>query len=232
MAKATTTITFADGDQVTSAKLNQIMSGFSLGADSVDGVTILNAAGVLSLGVAAAANIGADAVTTAKVLNENITAAKLAPDAVETAKIDDLAVTNAKVADTTLTFGKMATAAVGTQIENQSETASKLVAAAFAKYLPGMAKAYGRVDCAAGSAALTGAYNVTSATESGTAREIVFTNAMANSNYIVAFAYESPAVVAAVPVITAKSATGFTFELGGEAASRFIHFLVHGQLAA
>jgi hypothetical protein len=232
MAKATTTITFADGDQITSAKLNQIMSGFSLGADSVDGVTILNAAGVLSMGVAAAANIGADAVTTSKILDENVTAAKLATDAVETAKIKDAAVTTAKVADATLTFAKLATAAVGTQTDNQSEAASKLVAAAFAKYLPPMAKAYGRVDLANGSAALTGAYNVASATESGTDREIVFTTAMANANYVVTLGYESASPIASIPVVSAKSASGFTISPGAEAASRFIVFTVHGQLTA
>lgn len=232
MAKATTTITFADGDQLTSTKLNQIISGFSLGADSVDGMTILNTAGELSLGVAAAANIGANAVTTDKVLNESITAAKLATDAVETAKIKDSAVTVAKVADASLTFAKLAVLAVGTQAENQSETASKLVAAAFAKFLPGMAKAYGRVDLAPGSAALTGAYNVSSATESGTDREIVFATAMANANYIVTIGYENASPIASIPVVSAKSASGFTISPGAEAASRFIVFTVHGQLTA
>ena len=65
MAKATTTINFANGDQVTSTKLDQIIVGFSLGSDSVDGSTItLSGGGVLSLGTVVEANYGADSIPT------------------------------------------------------------------------------------------------------------------------------------------------------------------------
>jgi hypothetical protein len=58
-----------------------------------------------------AADIAADAVTTAKILNANVTAAKLASDAVETAKIKDLNVTTGKLAANAVTGPKLASGA-------------------------------------------------------------------------------------------------------------------------
>jgi hypothetical protein len=69
-----------------------------------------------------AATLEADAVTTVKILDENVTQAKiallaidtaqLAADAVETAKIADLNVTTAKINDLAVTEGKLAASAV------------------------------------------------------------------------------------------------------------------------
>lgn len=225
MAKATTTITFADGDQVTSTKLNQIISGFSLSGDSVDGSTITEDSGELSVGVIGAVNIGADAVTTIKILDANVTAAKLATDAVETAKIKDLAVTDAKIAAATITFAKLATAAVGTQAEMQSETASKLAAAATLIYHPGVSKAGAVLTMADGTYA--GAYNISgSATGTSTSRTVTIPE-MANANYRVLFSPEDSGTLANAPVVTAKTTTTFTVASG----STKVAFDIFGQLA-
>lgn len=231
MAKFTTTITFADGTQVTSARLNEIISGLSLGADSVDGSTItLSGGGVLSVGTIAAGNIGAGAVITAKLGDASVTAAKLGAGAVETAKLADSAVTTAKIADANVSWAKTLTADRAVQADMQSETASHFVAPDVLKYHPGVAKAYGRVSATNGSAALSGAYNVTSATESGSDRVITLAVTMANTNYIVDLAYEDASTVGAVPAIHTKTTTGFSIAVT-EAASRFVMFKVHGQLA-
>jgi hypothetical protein len=72
MAGLTTTQTFSDGDTVTAAKLNNIVSN---------------------------ASIDADAVTTAKILNANVTLAKMATLSVDTGQLVDDSVQNAKLND-------------------------------------------------------------------------------------------------------------------------------------
>ena len=72
MAGLTTTQTFSDGDTVTAAKLNNIVSNCS---------------------------IDADAVTTAKILNANVTLAKMATLSVDTGQLVDDAVQNSKLND-------------------------------------------------------------------------------------------------------------------------------------
>ena len=70
MAGLTTTQTFSDGDTVTAAKLNNIVSNCS---------------------------IDADAVTTAKILDANVTLGKMATNSVDTGQLVNLAVSNAKL---------------------------------------------------------------------------------------------------------------------------------------
>jgi hypothetical protein len=72
MAGLTTTQTFSDGDTVTAAKLNNIVSNCS---------------------------IDADAVTTAKILNANVTLAKMATNSVDTGQLVADSVQNSKLND-------------------------------------------------------------------------------------------------------------------------------------
>jgi hypothetical protein len=230
MAKATTTITFADGDQVTSTKLNQIISGFSLSSDSVDATTVTQSSGVLSVGTLSAANYGALSVGTSALAATSVTAAKLATDAVETAKIKDAAVTTVKIADANVSWAKTLTADRAVQADMQSETASHFVAPDVLKYHPGVAKAYGIVSAVNGSATLTGGYNITSATESGADRVIALSVTMANTNYVVLAAYEDTTSTGNAPAIHTKTTTGFSIGTT-EAAGRKVVFTVFGQLA-
>lgn len=227
MAKATTTITFANGDQVTSTKLNQIISGFSLGADSVDGSTITLNSGVLSLGVVVEANYGAASIPTAALKDSSVTAAKLAADAVETAKIKDLNVTGAKIAEETIAFTKTLTADRAVQADMQSQTAAHFISPDVLKYHPGVAKATGSVNMATGT--IAGGYGVTgSASGTSTSRTITLSAAMANTNYTVAItAVNTSGLLSNAPVVTAKTTTTFTINSGGDAEM----FAVFGQLA-
>jgi hypothetical protein len=229
MAKATTTITFADGDQVTSAKLNQIISGFSLGSDSVDGSTItLSGGGVLSVGTIAAGNIGAGAVTTTKLADTAVTAAKLGASAVETAKINDSAVTTAKIADANVSWAKTLTADRAVQADMQSETASHFVPPDVMKFHPGIAKAYGTVAFENSVTTITGGYNVTSATDGGSTRVVTLAVTMANTNYVVMATGNS----GGSPFnVTNKTTTQFTLDGPLEAPGRTVSFVVFGQLA-
>lgn len=229
MAKATTTITFVEG-QVTSSMFNEIISGFSLAADSVDSTTITLSSGVLSVGTISAGNIGALAVGTAALAAGAVTSAKIGAQAVETANIKLLNVTGATIAEETIPWTKTLTADRAVQADMQSETAAHFVAPSVLKYHPGVAKAYGRVSATNGSAALTGAYNVTSATESGADRVIVLAVTMANTNYVVHATYEDGTSVGNTPGIHTKTTTGFSIGVT-ESASRFVTFTVFGQLA-
>ena len=228
MAKATTTITFADGTQVTSARLNEIISGFSLSADSVDATTITIASGVLSVGTIAAGNIGALAVGTAALAAGSVTAAKLGAQAVETANIKLLNVTGATIAEETIPWTKTLTADRAVQADMQSETASHFVPPNVMKYHPGIAKAYGTVAFENGVVTVTGGYNVTSAADTGSGRTVTLAVTMANTNYVVVMTGNGGGSQFNV---TAKTTTTFTFDGPAEAASRTASFVVFGQLA-
>jgi hypothetical protein len=229
MAKFTTTISFASGDQVTSTTLNQIVSGLSLASDSVDGTTItLSGGGALSVGTIAAGNIGAGAVTTVKLADTSVTAAKLGAQAVETAKIKLLNVTGATIAEETIPWTKTLTADRAVQADMQSETAAHFTAPDVLKYHPGVAKAYGTVAFEGSVVTITGGYNVTLASDSGSTRVITLAITMANTNYVVMATGNgggSPFIV------TNKTTTQFTLSGPVKDTGRTVSFVVFGQLA-
>lgn len=227
MAKFTTTQAFADSDQVTSTKLNAIISGLSADDDLAGDSTLTVAGGALKVGVITAANLSADAVTTVKILDANVTAGKIATDAVTTVKILDSAVTAAKVAVDAVAWTKTLTADRAVQADMQSETASHFVPPDVLKYHPGIAKAYGTVAFENGVTTITGGYKVTSATDTGSGREITLAVTMANTNYVVT----ATGTGGSQFDVTGKTTTKFTLSGPIEAASRSVSFVVHGQLA-
>ena len=230
MAKFTTTQTFADAEQVTSTKLNAIISGLSASADLAADSTITITSGAIKVGVIASGNLAADAVTTAKILDANVTAAKLASDSVTTAKILDSNVTTAKIADANVSWAKTLTADRAVQADMQSETASHYVSPDVVKYHPGVSKAGGTVAFENGVATVTGGYNVTGATDTGTGRQVTLSVTMANTLYRVNACYIDTGSVGAALAVTINSATQFTI-YGTEAAGRKIMFDVFGTLA-
>lgn len=227
MSYFTTTINFADGMVATSARLDEIVGGLRLASDSVDGSTLtLSAGGVLSLGTVVAANYGAASIPTAAYQNLSVGNAALGLLSVATGNIQLLAVTDALIAATTITFGKLATAAVATQAEMQSETASKLATASTLKYHGGVFKAWGILTMADGT--IAGGSGITgSATGTATSRTVTLAATMANTNYRVHFSQEDAATTGNAPVITNKTTTTFTVASGATK----IAFDVAGQLA-
>jgi hypothetical protein len=230
MPKFSTTQTFADGDQVTSAKMNAIVSGLSADSDLASDSTLTVAAGALKVGVIGATNIAANAVTTAKITDSAITAAKLATDSVETAKIKDLNVTGAKIADATLGYSKTLAADRAGQTEMQSQDASHFVSPDVLKYHPGVAKAYGVVAWQTGVTTITGGYNTTGAIDTGSGREITLAVTMANTNYVVVANLSDTGQTVTV---SGKTTTKFTLDTttNAEGAGRVCNFTVFGQLA-
>lgn len=73
-----TSQSFANGDSVTSTKLNAIATGSSFTSDAVTGTGLtVTGAGTLSLGTVASSNMGTNSVLTASIADNAVTAAKL-----------------------------------------------------------------------------------------------------------------------------------------------------------
>lgn len=119
--------TFADGDQVTSTKLNNLVDNAVFTASAVDDTTTQLSSGKIVVKTVGTGQLATNAVTTAKITDANVTEAKLATDSVSTAKIQDDAVTNAKIADNAIQQAQMADGSVGTaEIIDANVTAAKL----------------------------------------------------------------------------------------------------------
>lgn len=229
MSHFTATLTWADGLQVTSARMNEITSGLRLGSDSVDGTTITLSSGVLSVGVLGSSNYGNASIPTAALQDALVTNVKLGLLSVATGNIQPLAITGSLIAETTLGWTKTLTADRAIQADMQSETAAHFVSPDVLKYHPGVAKAYGTVAMENGVVTITGGYNVTSATDTGgESREVTLAITMANTNYVVVATGNgggSPLTV------TGKTTTKFTIEGSASASGRNASFVVFGQRA-
>ena len=80
MAILVTGNTFADGDQVTSSKLNNIANAATFASGAVDGTTTtLTGGGAIQVGTIQTGNIASDAVTTAKIADATDTATGVTP---------------------------------------------------------------------------------------------------------------------------------------------------------
>jgi peptidyl-tRNA hydrolase len=91
MAVLTTGNTFADGDQVTSTKLNNIANAATFASGAVDDSTTQLSSGAIivkDLGISTG-KIAASAVTTAKINASAVTTAKIADSNVTKAKIEN-----------------------------------------------------------------------------------------------------------------------------------------------
>lgn len=223
--------TFSNGEQVTSILLNLAFSGMRLGSDSVDGTTITVASGVLLVGVLGSSNYGAGTITSTAFAPGAVDAAAIAEGAVGTSELADDSVTAAKLAPDSVVWDSAADADKAAQSDMQSETGSHFVSPDVLKYHPGIAKAYGSVSIQNGTTTITGGYNVTSASDTGTSRRITLAVTMANTNYTVVALYKDSGAVANSVGWEAVSATQFDLHAGAEASGRAISFVVYGQLA-
>ncbi len=94
-------VPYANGGQVTSTNLNDIVDDAEFNTNAVDDSSVgINGSGKLF--------VKDDGITTARILNSNVTTAKIADNAVTTAKILDANVTTAKILDSNVTTAKIA----------------------------------------------------------------------------------------------------------------------------
>jgi len=123
--------TYADGSQVTSTNLNDIVDDAVFNTNAVDDATIgLNSSTPKALFVKNAgidtAQLKDNAVTTAKITNANVTTDKIADTSVTTAKIAADAITSAKIADDVALGGNPTTTTQAT-----SNNTTKIATTAF-----------------------------------------------------------------------------------------------------
>lgn len=231
MAILTVASPFANADQVTSTKLNNLVSAATFAAGAVaDGTLSIDGGGGLKVGVIQTGNIAAAAVTTAKLADSTGAA-----DGVTTAKLATGAVTTAKITDANVTLAKLNSDVSATRAQVEAQTASKLIAASLVKYSPAVPKAYGVILIEATRSLETGSYNTTSVTRIGADdTTVTLTDDMADGNYTVLV---SPGVAAtgssapAIPRVYDRAAGSFKIEHSSEATGKKLHFVVFGTLA-
>lgn len=231
MAKFTTTQTWSDSDQVTSSLLNTMITGLAADSDLADDTTLtVTASGTLKVGTITATNIGSSAVTTAKIAADAVTGAKIPDDTIDSEHYVAGSIDEEHLATGAVTWAKVLTSDKAVQADMESETASHFVSPDVLKYHPGVAKAYGVVEFSAGDVAITGGYNVTSASDTGATRQITLAVTMANTNYVVHATYLATTGLAVSPTVDNRTTT--TFDINGtETAGRQVYFVVYGDLA-
>ena len=195
-AISTSQTQFGPNEQLTSAKLNNILlqSKIEDGAITLDG-TLTVVAGQLQVGLLKATNYPAG----------GITAVALADDAVTTLKILDANITTAKIAPLNVTAGLLAADSVETaKIKNANVTAAKLSGAqsgtapvygvrAWVRF-NGNRNAAGTLDSSNTTRQILGSGNITSVTKNATGDySVSITANMPSVNYVAVGqrAYES-----------------------------------------
>ena len=140
MAEITTTQSFADGDTVTAAKLNNILGNSSISSEIITNrseLTAVDGASDFVLGYDTSASslrkikpnniISDSSISTNKIANLSITTGKINDLAVTTGKIADSAITTEKITDSNITSAKIADANITTaKIADASVTNDKL----------------------------------------------------------------------------------------------------------
>jgi len=225
-----TTQVFADGDQVTSAKLNNLISQASFTASAITGTTLTVTGGKLKVGTITSAEIGASAVVTAGIADSAVTTAKIYDGNVTTAKIADGAVTTVKIPASAITFSRLSTAVMATESTMKSETGSLLVTPDILKHSLRVAKAHGVVELAVGTRTLkTNSLNVTSvAVDTANGTRVILDTDMGATNYTVLVTWESTTGDAQTVSVYGKTSTGFYIVHPTAAANKFLNFVCFG----
>jgi len=175
--------TFADGNQVTSTSLNNLVDSATFVSGSsgtTDDATLrVNGSGRLEVKTIQTGNIANSAVTTAKIADSNVTTTKIADSNVTTAKIADSNVTTAKIADANVTTVKIANSNVTAPKLSgaQSGTAPIFGVRAWAKFAG---------QGSNGACVVNASGNVTSVSRISTGvYEVVMTTPMQDVNYAI-----------------------------------------------
>ena len=251
MAKFTKGHAFSADEQMTHTKLNNLVDAAEFASDAVDDSTTEMSSGaiIVKTGGVTASQLGANAVTTAKILNENVTTATIKDANVTVAKMAANSVDSTQYVDgsidkehlgATVISGQTELAAVPHLTEDFALISDDdvLKKISLMKYLP-LPRAWGRIvggdppsALAAGSYGCSwGSY----ANGSGASLyTIELTTAMSSANYVVQltlnrsgeWAYEK-----SIPTVEIVDADTFTIHFHSDYSAVSIFFVVFGTLA-
>lgn len=227
----TTTQSWADGDQVTSTKLNAIISGASFTTDAVTGTTLTVTGGKLKVGTITSSEMGALSVGTTALAASAVTSAKIADGNITTAKLATGAVTTAKIADEAITMAKLDTGLAATEAVMEAETGGYVVTPDFVKHSKRVTKVHGCVALGVSSRTLqSNSVNVTSVSrDSASTTKVTLTTNMASGNYTVVATWESSGTADnAVVSVYDKTAGSFYLKHDTESAGKRINFVAFG----
>ncbi len=227
-----TTITFSNLQQVSSSKLNEIISGAYFTEEAVDGTTLLVSIGKLRVGTITVSEMGVDSVTTLALTDGSVTTPKIADNSITAAKYANLSITGAKIAAGTIDFSNLSTAAAATKAAMQGEAAGFVVTPDIEKHHPGIAKAYGEFDISSSSRTIkANSRNVASLARITTQQtSVAFTSNMDSANYTV-LVHGVSSSESVFSSVYDKTASGFKIFHVAEAAGRGLNFVVFGKYA-
>jgi hypothetical protein len=188
MAILTKGTTFADGDQVTSTKLNNLVDAAAFVAGSsgtTDDATLEVAGGQLRVKTIQSGNIASLAVTEGKIGANAVTSAKIAASAVGTTHLADSGVTAAKLATDAVEAAKIKDANVTAAKLSGAQTGTAPVFGVRAWVVFDMTRnAAGTADALNTTRFIQSSGNVTSVTKNATGDfTVAFTTAMADADY-------------------------------------------------
>ena len=228
-----TTITFADDDQVTSAKLNQIVSGLSFTATDITGSTLAVVGGQLKVGTITSSEMGALSIATGSLQDLSVTTAKIAAGAVTNEKLGNNSVSGTKLTSQAVAYANLESTIFATQGQMEGQTANKLVRSEVAKHAPSAAKAYGSFAITgSGRTIQSNSFNVASLTRvSATQTTVTLTDNMNSANYTVQVSGISDGTEFVNTSYYDKAAGSFKIFHTTEGSGRGVAFAVFGQYA-
>ena len=233
-----TTITFFDGEQVTSTKLNQIVSGLSFVVGDIVGASLAVVGGKLKVGIISSSEMGPLSVSTGSLQDGSVTTVKLADGSLTTAKLANLAVTGPKIALGEINFAHLSVSLPATQAQMYTRLPGYLVTPDNIKFSPHTAKACGEFDVYTTTRPIRDhSLNLASVTRiDATHTQVTFTTAMLATNYTaianLSFAFVTPTTADAQNcIIYDKQTTGFKVMHTSEVFGRSVTFLVFGPYA-
>lgn len=232
MGVFSTTVDFANSDQVTSTKLDEIASGSQFTADAITGTTLKVVGGKLAVNVITGAEITAGSLSQELFPDRAIGGGKIALGGIVNNNLGDLSVSNEKIALGTITFSRFDTTVSATQANMQNSAESKVVTPDVTKFSPSAVKAHGAFTITGASRTIIDSLNIASITRiSDTQSQVNFTANMSGTAYVVVPAGISDGTEIVDAASYDRAAGSFKIKHTTQGAGRGISFAVFGTLA-
>lgn len=242
-----TSQSFANGDSVTSTKLNAIVTGSSFTSDAVTGTGLtVTGAGTLSLGTVASSNMGTNSVLAGSIADGVITNVKIgASAAIDLSKLATgalptaITVASANIVDGTIATADIADANITAPKLSGAQTGSAPIygARAWVRF-NGNNNSSGTPDSSNTARQILASGNVTSVTKSSTGLYVIaFTTSLPSANYVAVGSRsyktgDSSGVTIQASSPTSQTSSAFTFytldRTGGAANSDDVQVVIFG----